>query len=139
MKRITLRPQRTFSEELRKQIVTEYETGRFTVKELAQLHGTFTRTIYRWIYRYSMYNQKNIKVVESSESSDKKLQELYARIQQLEAALGRSKLENEYNSKLIELAKQELGIDLKKNFDTSQSIGSSQGEEGKRTGAMKAR
>jgi transposase-like protein len=124
MKQVKLRTSRVFSEELRRQIVREYESGQFTVRELAKLHLVGYQTVYSWIYRYSTYNEENRKVVESNESSEKKVKDLLAHIQKLEAALGRSKLENEYNSKLIELAKTELGIDLKKNFDASPSSGS---------------
>jgi transposase len=129
MQKTKLRTRRIFSEDLRKQIVQEYESGQFTVNELAKLHATYRRTIYRWIYRYSIYNQKNIKVVESNQSSDKKIKELYARIKELEAALGRSKLESEFNAKIIEIAKDELGIDLKKNYGTKSSGTSSLDQE----------
>lgn len=134
MKKITLRPQRIFSEDLRKQIVLEYESGRFSVLELAKLHGTFTRTIYRWIYRYSTYNKKNVKVVESNDSSEMKLRELHARILQLEAALGRSQLEIEFKSKMIELAEKELGVDFKKKFADSSSKASNPSQENKESG-----
>lgn len=124
MKQVKLGTSRVFSEELRRQIVREYESGQFTVRELAKLHLVGNQTVYSWIYRYSTYNEKNRKVVESNESSEKKVKDLLARIKELEAALGRSTLENEYNSKLIELAKSELGIDIKKNFGSSPSNGS---------------
>ena len=67
MKQVKLRTSRVFSEELRRQIVREYESGQFTVRELAKLHLVGYQTVYSWIYRYSTYNEKNRKVVESNE------------------------------------------------------------------------
>ena len=127
---VTLKGLRKFSEEFKRQIVQDYEYGKLTIKELARVHQLARSQIYEWIYRYSIYNKKGLQVVEYSDSSEKRIKELQEYIKELERALGRSKLEGQYNEKLIELAKEKLGIDLKKNFDTSQSSGSSQSKDG---------
>lgn len=49
--------------------------------------------------------------------------ELEKKIKDLEAALGRKQLEVEFLNKLIELASDDLGIDIKKKLHTQQSIG----------------
>ncbi|WZL90309.1 hypothetical protein VS868_06025 [Salinimicrobium sp. 3283s] len=48
------------------------------------------------------------------DSSEKKMQEMASRIKELEAALGRKQIQVEYFEKMIELAKTELDIDIKK-------------------------
>ncbi|MDT0688137.1 transposase, partial [Zunongwangia sp. F225] len=58
------------------------------------------------------------------DSSQKKMKEMEARIQELEAALGRKQIQVDYFEKMIELAKTELDIDIKKNYSTPQSTGS---------------
>lgn len=50
--------------------------------------------------------------------------ELEKKIKDLEAALGRKQLEVEFLNKLIELASDDLGIDIKKKHHTRQSTGS---------------
>ena len=47
-----------------------------------------------------------------------------ARIAELERIVGQKQLNIDYLEKVIELAKEELGIDIKKNSDTPQSGGS---------------
>jgi transposase len=42
----------------------------------------------------------------------------------MEAALGRKQIQLDYLEKMIELAKSELDIDIKKNYSTPQSTGS---------------
>lgn len=121
MKRIELQRRRKFSDDFKRQIVNEYESGNFTINELSSLHQIDRKQLYRWIYRYSLYNKKGLKVVEYEESSEKKLKELQAYIKELERALGRSNLESEYYKRMVELAKTQLGLDLKKNFDERSS------------------
>lgn len=115
---------RVFSEDFRKTIVKEYECGRFTISELSQLYGIACPLIYRWIYRYSAYQKLNVKVVEMQDSSTRKLKDLQKKVAELERIVGQKQLNIDYLEKMIELAKDELGIDIKKNFDTPHSSGS---------------
>lgn len=122
--KIHLRPQRTFTEEFKKARVKEYETGEFTVNEISCLYSIRTTVIYRWIHKYSVYNKKKIRVVEMEESSTKKISELTTRIGELERMLGQKQIKIDLLEKMIELAKEELGIDVKKNFSTPALTGS---------------
>lgn len=49
---------RKFSEEFKLQRVKEYESGEFTVLQLAKMFNINPQTVYNWIYKYSTYNQK---------------------------------------------------------------------------------
>lgn len=122
--KIHLRPQRTFTEEFKKARVKEYETGEFTVNEISCLYSIRTTVIYRWIHKYSVYNKKKIRVVEMEESSTKKISELTKRIGELERMLGQKQIKIDLLEKMIELAREELGVDVKKNFSTPASTGS---------------
>lgn len=57
------------------------------------------------------------------DSEQYKSKELQARVLELEAALGRKQIELDYLNKLIEIAGQDLGVDLKKNISTPASVG----------------
>jgi transposase len=119
-----LRKRRQYSDEFKKQIVADFESGQFSVKQLEKLHGIADQVIYRWIHKFSTFNQKGFRVVEMKESSQQKLKELERKIKDLEAALGRKQIQVDYLEKMIEIAKTELNIDIKKNYNTSQSAGS---------------
>ena len=119
-----LRKHRQYSAEFKKQIVSDFESGEFSVQQLSKLHGIAGPVIYRWIYKFSNFNEKGFRVIEMKDSSSKKMQELEARNKELEAALGRKQIQLDYLEKMIELAKSELDIDIKKNYSTPQSAGS---------------
>jgi hypothetical protein len=53
-----------------------------------------------------------------------RLKELELKIKQLEQAVGQKQIKIDYLEKMIDIAKEELKIDIKKNFNTSQSTGS---------------
>lgn len=123
-KKVRINSKRVFAEEFKRARVKEYEQGHYTVKELSKLYHIQTAVIYRWIYKYSAYNKRSIKVVEMSESSQKKVKALQKRIEELERVVGQKQLNIDFLEKMIELSQQEYGIDIKKNFSTPPSAGS---------------
>ena len=104
---------RTFSEEFKRTTVKDYESGKHTALEISRLFNISESCIYSWIYKYSVYNKKKIRVVEMSESTTKKVKELQQKIKELEQI--------DYLEKMIDLAKEELGVTIKKNSNTRQS------------------
>lgn len=120
-----IKTKRIFSECFKKALVSEYETGKYSVLDLSRLHSISEGVLYRWIYRYSTYQKRNIKVVEMADSSTQKLKDLQKRIAELERALGQKQLNIDFLEKLLELAKEQYGIDIKKNSATPPSSGSS--------------
>lgn len=118
-----IQKQRRYSEEFKRSIVADYESGKYSVLQLERLHGVSNPSIYRWIYKYSTFNQEGYRVVESKSSSQSKVRDLEKKVKELEALLGRKQVKIEYLETMMEVAKEELNIDIKKNFDTSQSKG----------------
>ena len=125
----TIRKKRIYSEEFKKQLVQDFESGKHSVIELEKLHGMSDQTIYNWIYKYSTFNEKGYRIVEHKDSSSKKVKELRAKIKELEAALGRKQIMIDYLETMMEVAKEELDIDIKKNFATPRSQGSKKDED----------
>jgi transposase-like protein len=123
IKKVQINSRRVFSEEFKKARVKEYEGGTFTVSELSRLFGVHATIVYRWIYKYSVYNKKSVKVVEMKDSATSKLKELQTKIKELEQIVGQKQIKIDYLEKMIDLAKEELDIDIKKNSDTLQSSG----------------
>ena len=119
-----IKKHRKFSEEFKKNLVKEYEKGMYSVPQLEKLYRISNRSIYDWIYKYSTFNEKGSRIIEMSKSSSHKVRELESRIKELERAVGLKQIKIDYLDKMIEIAKDELNIDIKKNFDTLQSPGS---------------
>lgn len=123
-----VRKQRVYSEEFKKEIVKDFESGKYSVLELERLHGIRNATIYNWIYKYSTFNKKGYRIVESKSSSSKKVKELEQRIKDLESKLGRKQIMIDYLEEMIDVAKEELDYDIKKNFNTPPSADSEKGK-----------
>lgn len=119
-----VKPRKIYSEDFKLRIVKFYESGKHSVYELEKIYDISNPTIYSWIYKYSKYNKKSVKVVEFKDSQMNKINEMQARIAELEQALGQKQMNIDYLEKMIELAKQEYDIDIKKNSNTPQSGGS---------------
>jgi len=119
-----IRRRRVFTEDFKLKIVKSYESGEYSVPELEKIYDINNMSIYKWIYRYSNYNEKNVKVVEMKDSQYKKIKDLEERNKELERALGQKQMSLDYLEKMIELAKERYNIDIKKNSNTPQSGGS---------------
>lgn len=128
-KKERLRTPRVFSDQVKKQTVQDIESGKCSVTEASRELLVTKQTIYRWIYRYSRYLQKNKVMVVEDQSEAYRSKELEKRIKELEAALGRKSLELDYYKILMEVAEEELKIDLKKNFGQKASNGSTSSKE----------
>lgn len=124
-----IKSQRKFSEHFKKQLVEEFETGQMSVQELGKLHQIRLAVIYRWIYRYSSYNKAGYRVIEHTMSSSKKVKELQEKIKKLEQKVGQKQIMIDYLETMMEVAKDELNIDIKKNFGTPQSSDSKKGKK----------
>ena len=116
MKKSSLTIQRSFSEELRKELVSHIETGRFTVSQVTREYGVSSRAVYNWLYKYSRSLKKGTRIVMEKDSVDKTVSELQKQIRELEAALGRKSLESDLYKTIVDLASKEYKTDLKKNF-----------------------
>jgi len=116
-----IRKNRKFSDEFKKQIVSEFESGKFSVPELEKIHKIGNSSIYSWIYKFSTFNEKGYRIVEMKESSTKKLKDLEHKVKELEAMVGRKQIMIDYLETMMEVAKTELNVDIKKNYSTQQS------------------
>jgi len=115
---------RRFSEELKKQVVKDIEKGKVSVLSASREYDVSCKSVYKWLNKYSRHLQSSKRLVIEMESEGYKTKELEKRIQELEAALGRKQLEVDFLNKMIEIGKEELGIDLKKKFSTPPFNGS---------------
>lgn len=124
MNKRKLNKRREFSEQIRRKAVREFRSGKYSVKELADLYHCAPTTIYRWIYKYSPADFPSVNVVEMSESTDKKVKDLTDRIARLERKLGQKQIKVDFLEKMVELAEEEYDLDLKKNSSGTPSSGS---------------
>jgi transposase len=115
---------RKFSEEFRRKLVEDFEKGKMSVCQMERHYGIANTLIYRWIYKYSSYNEKNIRIVEMKDSQTNRVKELEEKVKELEQTVGQKQIMIDYLEKMIDLAKETYSIDIKKNSNTPPSGGS---------------
>ena len=105
---------RIYSEELKHRIVKQIESGELSIAEARRMVGAPKGVIQYWLSEYGRFKpQRNI--VEVIMKDDKE------RLQELEKALADAHLKIKIYEELVELAKKEYKIDLKKSFGTEVS------------------
>ncbi len=117
-------PQRIFSESFKKQKVKEIERKLYTVLEVSRMYDVSRGSVYNWLDKYSMTNKRGVRLIIEPMSDAKKIQELQARIKELEQLVGQKQIQLEFTEKMIELAEERYQIDIKKKSGSKHSSGS---------------
>ena len=125
------RVQRYFSEEFKKKKVREIELNTVTVSEVTREYGVSKTAVYKWIYKYSAMRKKSIKQVVEAKSDTLKISRLREEVRDMERLIGQKQIRIDFLEKMIELAEQEYGVDIKKKYFSTRSNGS--GHTGKNT------
>lgn len=118
-----LRKSRYYTDDFKREMVSLFENGKYSVLQISGIYGVSKDTVYRWIYKFSTFNEKGIRVVEMKQSSSIKLKELAQKVKDLERIVGQKQIKIDYLEKMIDVAKDEFDIDIKKKHNTSQSTG----------------
>lgn len=121
-----IRKKRCFSDDFKLNIVKEFESGKYSVLQLERLFKVDNVLIYKWIYKYSNFNDKSSRIIEMKQSSTQKVKDLERQVKELQRVVGIKQLNIDYLEKMIDIAKDEFGVDIKKNYDTPQSTISKQ-------------
>jgi transposase-like protein len=115
---------RYFSEDLKRKLVSDIDRGLVKVSEVCREYQVRENTVYKWIYKYSMTRKKGIRMVVEAESDTIKLKQLREQLREYEQMIGQKQIKIEFLEKLLELAGDELGQDLKKKYGSRPSNGS---------------
>ena len=121
--KLSLKPRRVFSNNLKKKIVKDIEQGKVNVLGASREYEVSQNSVYNWLKKYSSHLHPSTTLVVQMDSEQYKSKELQKKVAELEAALGRKQMEIDYLNKLIEIAGQDLGIDLKKSTGMPASAG----------------
>lgn len=125
------RQNRYFSESFKREKVREIERNIRTVMQVSKEFEVSTTAIYKWLYKYSAHRKKGIKQVIEPMSDAKKIKELEARIRELEQAVGQKQMQLDFTEKMVEIASDMVGYDIKKKHGSQASAGF--GRTGKNT------
>jgi transposase len=121
--KLEIRARRCFSEEFKKSKVKELVDKQVTVVQLSRLYGLTRAAVYKWLYQYSPHHHQKTTLVVQMESESYKTQRLQQQVAELERTIGQKQLEIDFLNKLLELASEEIGYDVKKNISLKLSNG----------------
>jgi transposase len=127
-KLLTPLPKRVFTEAFKRTRVEEFEKGQFTVAEIADMYQVSKFSVYKWISLYSRAPKPGIRVIDMADSPDLKFKQLKDRIAELERMVGRKEIQLDFLFKMIDMAEEMYGIDIKKKFGNEPSSGSAKTE-----------
>lgn len=123
------RRRRNFSEEFKRKKVSEIEQKVTTIAEVIREYEVSESTVRRWIDKYSNKHKSGIRTIVESESDTRKIIEYKSRIAELERIIGQKQVLIDFKDKLIDLAEEEYGIDIKKKWEKKPSSGSGSTEK----------
>lgn len=111
-----------YSTAFKLKVVEQIERGELTVQEARRVYDIGgCQTIQKWLVKHGKSHLlPKVVRIEMKDEKDR-IKELEAEKKQLESALAQATVKNLFLEKVIELAKKEYGIDVKKNFDTAPS------------------
>ncbi len=122
---------RHFSEEFKRKKVSEIERCITTVSEVSREYQVSRPAIYAWIRQYSRMRKKQERLVLESLSDTRKIAALKEKVKELERTVGQKQIQIDFFDKMIELAEEKYGMEIKKKCSTPRSAGS--GRIGKST------
>ncbi|MBP1637758.1 MAG: hypothetical protein H6Q18_547 [Bacteroidetes bacterium] len=126
---ITERRRRHFSDSFKIQKVREIETGQTKLSEICSQYEVSNTAVYRWVEKFGIMKEKKDRFVIESESDTRQLIELKKRLSELERIIGQKQIQIDFQNKMIELAEETYGVDIKKKFFTPPSVTSGSTEK----------
>lgn len=115
------RRMRRFSDNFKQKKVREIESRTSSIGEISRQYEVSTNNIYRWIGKFGSMKNKKDRLIVESESDTKQLLELKKKVAELERLVGQKQIQLEFTNKMIELAEETYGVDIKKKFSAKPS------------------
>ena len=115
---------RIFSRGFKQQKVREIERILTTVGEVSKEYEVSRTAVYKWLDAYSVDNHRKVRCIVEPMSDSKKIEDLKARIKELEQMVGQKQIQLEFKDKMIELAEERYKVDIKKKFGSKRSSAS---------------
>ena len=110
------RMRRHFSDSFKIQKVRELETGKTKVSELCKEYEVSYTSVYRWLNKFGTMKEKKERLIIETDSDTRKLLELKKKVAELERIIGQKQILIDFKDKMIELAEEAYGIEIKKSF-----------------------
>lgn len=125
------RQSRRFSDNFKQIKVRELEQGRTSVSEISKQYEVSRVNVYRWLSKFGSMKNKQERTVVETNSDTRQLLELKKKVAELERIVGQKQVLLDFKDKMIDIAEETYGVDIKKKFSTKAS--STSGSSGNNT------
>lgn len=125
------RRRRTFSDTFKRNKVREIELGLTRIADVKKQYGVSDTAVYCWLRKFGVNKEKSERIVIETMSDTRALHDVKERLAELERLVGQKQIEIDFYKKMIDLAQEHYGIEIKKNYST-QPCGTS-GSKGNNT------
>ena len=115
------RMHRHFSDSFKLQKVREIEMGKTKVSEICKQYEVSATSVYRWLNKFGTMKDKKERLIVETDSDTRELLLLKKKIAELEQIIGQKQIMIDFKDKMIELAEETYGVDIKKKYSTQQS------------------
>ena len=115
------RSSRTFSNNFKIKKVREIEQGKTKVSEVCKQYEVASISVYRWLKKYGSMKNKKERIIVETESDTQELLALKKKVAELERIVGQKQILLDFKDKMIDLAEEIYGVDIKKKFSTKPS------------------
>ena len=117
------RKRRIFSEDFKRKKVREIEQKITTIAEVSRQYEVRENSIAKWIAKYSQNYMKGVRTIVESDSDTEKIAALKAQVAELQRIIGQKQVQLEFKDKMIDLAEELYGVDIKKKLEQKPSSG----------------
>lgn len=115
------RRRRQFSEDFKRQKVREIESGQTRQSEVCKQYEVSYTSVHKWLRQYGQQTATPERLIVERLSDTQELLRLKKQVADLERVIGQKQILLEFKDKMIELAEEQYGVDIKKKFSTSPS------------------
>lgn len=115
------RRRRTFSEAFKREKVREIESGLTRISLICKQYSVSDTAVRLWLRKFGFQKHSKERIIIETMSDTIALKELRERVAELERLVGQKQVELEFYKKMIDLAQEHYGIEIKKNFSTQPS------------------
>ena len=115
------RRRRRISDSFKIQKIREIETGKTKVSEICKLYEVSSVNVYRWLDKFGIMKNKQERLIVETDSDTKQLLALKKQVAELERIIGQKQVLIDFKDKMIDLAEETYGVDIKKKYFTKPS------------------
>jgi transposase len=109
------RQRRHFSENFKKQKVREIEQKRVRITDICKQYEVSQSAVWKWVNKYgSLEKNKSDRMIIENQSDTIQLLALKKQVAELERIIGQKQVLLDFKDKMIEIAEETYGIDIKK-------------------------